>query len=270
MSALDKNYPAADWIEMLRLRYPCERELDRTLIRKMKLRSGPAYAPVILEALVAGTQSLLEDSIQDAFELTDARWLSGGASKLQMQFRLHWNQPGIGWTDTPMVLRMEPAESITESSRLREFQVIKAIDKEVPTPQVFWVDAEGTFLPYPAIVYGSDEDVAAMLNRHAMQGFPGELRTFICSLADINSFSMDMCQHITTSTHARRHIELLLKRNVFLIPLDRNRQRYRFHRVFQEYLRNETDRLLSQAERRNTLARARSQGLLAQWTRPPR
>lgn len=103
---------------------------------------------------------------------------------------------------------------------------------------------------------GSDEDVAAMLNRHVMQGFSRELRTFICSLADINSFSVEMCLHITANAQAQRHIELLLKRNVFLIPLDRNRQRYRFHRLFQEYLRSEADRLLSPAQRRQILASA--------------
>ncbi|MDH1440438.1 phosphotransferase family protein [Pseudomonas sp. GD03721] len=159
MPALDKNDPAADWIETLRLRYPCERELDRILTRKMRLRSGPAYTPVTLETLVAGTRSLLASSLPDAFELTDARWLSGGASKLQMQFSLRWNKPGIGWTDTPMVLRMEPAESITETSRLREFQIIRALAGQVPVPPTYWVDATAAYLPYPAIIYGFADGV---------------------------------------------------------------------------------------------------------------
>lgn len=159
MFALDKNDPAADWIETLRQRYPCEREMDRILTRKMQLRSGPAYSPVTLEALVAGTRALLESSLPDAFELTDARWLSGGASKLQMQFSLRWNQPGLGWTDTPMVLRMEPAESITETSRLREFQIIRALAGQVPVPPTYWVDASAEYLPYPAIIYGFAEGV---------------------------------------------------------------------------------------------------------------
>lgn len=159
MFTLDKNHPTPDWIETLRLRYPCEREMDRILTRKMQLRSGPAYSPVTLETLVAGTQSLLRNRIQDSFELTEARWLSGGASKLQMQFKLHWNQPGVGRTVTPMVLRMEPAESITETSRLREFQIIQALAGQVPVPPTYWVDATAEYLPYPAIIYGFADGV---------------------------------------------------------------------------------------------------------------
>lgn len=103
---------------------------------------------------------------------------------------------------------------------------------------------------------GSDEDVASMLSRHVMVGFSSELHRFVCSLADINSFSIEMCAHITASSQAHQHIDLLLNRNVFLIPLDRNRHRYRFHRVFKEYLKGEADRLLSPQERNHILARA--------------
>ncbi|RUT76905.1 phosphotransferase family protein [Marinobacter sp. NP-6] len=159
MSALDKNNPPTDWVESLRLRYPCETELDRILTRKMRLRPGPGYSPVTLEALVAGTQSLIKSNLNDTFELTKARWLSGGASKLQMQFKLHWNKPGVGRTVTPMVLRMEPAESITETSRLREFQIIRALAGHVPVPTTYWVDATGDHLPYPAIIYEFAEGV---------------------------------------------------------------------------------------------------------------
>jgi hypothetical protein len=41
-----------------------------------------------------------------------------------MAFELNWNQPGVGRTRSSMVLRMEPPESISETSRLREFQII--------------------------------------------------------------------------------------------------------------------------------------------------
>ena len=103
---------------------------------------------------------------------------------------------------------------------------------------------------------GSDEDVAGMLSRHVMAGFSSELRRFVCSLADLNSFSMEMCAHVTACPQTGHHIDLLLNRNVFLIPLDRNRHRYRFHRVFREYLKGEADRLLSPEERNHILARA--------------
>jgi len=160
VTRVDKNHPTPEWIAELRRRYPCEKEIDRVLTRKMQRRAGPQYSPVSLETLVKGTEALIRSEVKDSFEITEAKWLSGGASKLQMSFTLKWNQQGVGRTVTPMVLRMEPSESIVETSRLREFQVIKAMEGTVPVPPTYWVDPDGEFLPYPAIVYGFAEGVA--------------------------------------------------------------------------------------------------------------
>lgn len=159
MSAIDKNRPSPEWIAALRRRYPVEREIDHILTRKLERRAGPAFMPLALEVLVKGTESLIRANHPGAFTILDAKWLSGGASKLQMAFTLDWERPGVGRTRTPMVLRMEPAESIVETSRRREFQLIKAFDGVVPVPPVFWCDAEGGHLPYPALIYGFAEGV---------------------------------------------------------------------------------------------------------------
>ncbi|CAG4884774.1 Phosphotransferase family protein [Georgfuchsia toluolica] len=159
MSAYDKSHPTHELIEHLRTRFPCEKEIDRILTRKMQRRAGPPFTSVSLETLVKGTEALIRSEIKREFRITEAKWLSGGASKLQMSFTLNWNQPGVGRTSTPMVLRMEPSESIVETSRLREFQIIKAFESHVPVPPIHWIDAEGNFLPYPAIIYGFVEGV---------------------------------------------------------------------------------------------------------------
>lgn len=154
MPIVDKDRPAQAWIEQLREQFPCEREIDRILTRKMMRRAGPGYQPIPLETLVAGLDRFLKVQLGDTFKIDDARWLSGGASKLQMAFELEWERPGVGFEKTAMVLRMEPAESIVETSRLREFQLIKAFEGVVPVPPVFWCDADGEYLPYPALIYG--------------------------------------------------------------------------------------------------------------------
>jgi aminoglycoside phosphotransferase (APT) family kinase protein len=156
---IDKDRPTAEWIASLRKRFPCEAEIDRVLTRKLERRAGPGYSPLSLDTLVQATQALLRSKLSSAFEIFDARWLSGGASKLQMAFTLDWTPPGAARTRTPMVLRMEPSESIVETSRLREFQIIKAFEGVVPIPPTYWVDADGAFLPYPAIIYGFAEGV---------------------------------------------------------------------------------------------------------------
>ncbi|WP_018990670.1 phosphotransferase family protein [Aromatoleum toluclasticum] len=157
---VDKCHPQPAWIESLRDRFPCEAEIDRILTRKLQRRSGHGYSPVALETLCEGVRRLLREEVEGPFEVLEPRWLSGGASKVQMAFKLAWNRPGVGRTTTPMVLRMEPAESIVETSRLREFQLMKAMEAVVPVPRVFWLDAEGKHLPYPAMICGFASGVA--------------------------------------------------------------------------------------------------------------
>lgn len=150
----DKDHPSPEWIAALRRHFVTEREIDHILTRKMQRRGGAPFAPLALSQLVDGAGSLIAAHIGDAFEIRDARWLSGGASKLQMAFALEWDRPGVGFEKTAMVLRMEPAESIVETSRLREFQLLRAFDTVVPVPHAFWCDPEGRHLPYPALIYG--------------------------------------------------------------------------------------------------------------------
>lgn len=157
---VDKSHPQPEWIEALRARFRCEAEIDRILTRKLQRRSGPGYSPVGLETLCDGVRRLLRAEVEGPFDVLEPRWLSGGASKVQMAFKLAWSRPGVGRTTTPMVLRMEPAESIVETSRLREFQLMKAMETVVPVPPVFWLDAEGKYLPYPAMICGFASGVA--------------------------------------------------------------------------------------------------------------
>lgn len=93
MAVVDKNRPTHEWIEHLRKRYPCEKEIDRVLTRKLQRRAGPPYTPLSLETLIQGTEALIRSQHAGPFTITNASWLSGGASKLQMAFTLDWNQP---------------------------------------------------------------------------------------------------------------------------------------------------------------------------------
>jgi aminoglycoside phosphotransferase (APT) family kinase protein len=154
MQEINKDRPSQEWITSLRKRYKIENEIDRVLTRKLERRAGPGYSPIALPELVIRLEKLLTHEIGDTFAIKNARWLSGGASKLQMAFELEWERPGVGFETTSMVLRMEPSESIVETSRLREFQLLKAFDGVIPVPPVFWCDADATYLPYPALICG--------------------------------------------------------------------------------------------------------------------
>lgn len=103
---------------------------------------------------------------------------------------------------------------------------------------------------------GSDEDVAALLNRQVLSGFPPEVREFLLCISPLRTFSVDLCRHATGSALAERHLALLLRRNVFVIPLDRNRTWYRLHGLFREFLLDECARVLDPQVRRDVLVRA--------------
>lgn len=53
---------------------------------------------------------------------------------------------------TTYVLRREPPESIVETHRLREFQIMNAMGNVVPVPEAVWVDVEGTYFRRPALI----------------------------------------------------------------------------------------------------------------------
>ena len=77
-----------------------------------------------LASAVERTRGTLRRELPGPFTITDAKWLAGGASKLQIAFWLEWDKSGVGRTRERLVLRMEPPESAVETSRLREFEIL--------------------------------------------------------------------------------------------------------------------------------------------------
>lgn len=156
-----RSAPTPEFIESVRARFPTEAEIDRVLTRKMKARAGPGYSPLSLDQVVEGVRSLIVSEHGGDFAISNPRWLQGGASKIQIAFELDWTGPegGARRTDS-LALRMQPPESIVETSRRREFEVIKAMDGVIPVPPCFWIDPDGSHLPYPSILYGFVEGVS--------------------------------------------------------------------------------------------------------------
>lgn len=156
----ERDTPTEAFIESLRQRYPTERESDVILTRKMSRRALPPFKDLTLKRITECVTAFLKAHIEGDFEISGQCWFSGGASKIQMGFELHWNEPGVGRTTSRLVVRMEPSESMNSTSRLREFQVLRAFaGSSVPVPRVYWVDADGTWFPEPALIYGFAEGV---------------------------------------------------------------------------------------------------------------
>ena len=196
-----KDAPTQAWIDEVRHRFPIEPEMDRVYTRKLQNRGMPFAWPT-LDEIQKGLLALLQDRLDSQpHEVSGLKWLSGGASKLQVYFDLDWTPPGGHPERTPMVLRMDPAASIQETSRRREFELLTTFQGVVPVPRAYWLDADAVHLPYPAMVSGFVHGVAQPTsgeNRVSGLGaaFTPELRAvlarqFIDHLAAIHACDVD-------------------------------------------------------------------------------
>jgi aminoglycoside phosphotransferase (APT) family kinase protein len=154
VSDADRDRPPAGLEEKLRACFPTEAEYDLVLSRKLEGRrkAAPAaegsFAP-IAERL----DGFLQATLSGGFTRTELRWLSGGGAKVQLAFDLTTEEELHGRHEHTLVLRMEPAESLNTTSRLREAQILTAMADVVPVPEVYWVDEAGEWFGEPALLY---------------------------------------------------------------------------------------------------------------------
>ena len=148
-----RDRPDEGFIARMRSRFPTEREFDQMLTRKARQRSLPRRTATTLKDFAACLDAFLRDHVEGQFEVSRLRWMSGGGSKIQLAFALNWDDPEAGRTNTDMVIRMEPQESLNATSRLRESQLLRAFAGTLPVPRVYWVDDEGRWFPEPSLIY---------------------------------------------------------------------------------------------------------------------
>jgi aminoglycoside phosphotransferase (APT) family kinase protein len=104
------------------------------------------------EELSTALTKFLEKRVEGDFAVTDTRWLTGGASKIQMAFTLNWSEPGRGPVADRMLLRMDPPETLNATFKQTEAELISAARGVLPVPAVRWTDAYGDEFPEPALV----------------------------------------------------------------------------------------------------------------------
>ena len=103
---------------------------------------------------------------------------------------------------------------------------------------------------------GADADLAALLNRQVLQGLDTGARKFLLEVSLLRSFGINLCRYATGDQSAAAYVNSLLAKNLFVIPLDRNRSWYRLHGLFREFLLDEAGRELTPGRRGEVLARA--------------
>ncbi len=134
---------------------PAEAALDvepsiaAVLANKRLKRGGAAYRPrteaevqVLLQAFLKQQQGYAGHGVEELARL------AGGASKEQFRYDL----VAADGSRERQVLRMDPPESVVETSRCREFEALRAFEHTVPVPRAIWLDADGTHFGTPAVI----------------------------------------------------------------------------------------------------------------------
>jgi hypothetical protein len=148
-----RDDPPAEFIEEIRRRYPIDTELDRQLLRKLEQRASGAYEHITLDEFADCFDAMLAATIEPGYEIANAGWFAGGASKIQLGCDLTWHDPARGQVTDRVVVRMDPAESLNATSRRQECEMLRAVEEHLPVPHVFWLDEEAQWFPQPALVY---------------------------------------------------------------------------------------------------------------------
>jgi LuxR family transcriptional regulator, maltose regulon positive regulatory protein len=104
------------------------------------------------------------------------------------------------------------------------------------------IRAQGASATNRARFAGSDRLVADYLHSELLAHLsPDEVR-FLTRTAVLERMSGPLCDAVLDSSGSEAVLETLERSNLFLVPLDRDRQWYRYHHLFQELLRAELQR----------------------------
>jgi LuxR family maltose regulon positive regulatory protein len=93
----------------------------------------------------------------------------------------------------------------------------------------------------PAVT-GDDRYVADYLYREALIRQPEDMQVFLRRTAVLDQLSGPLCDAVLGSSDAAGQLRRLEAASLFVIPLDRHRQWYRYHALFREFLLGELRR----------------------------
>ncbi|HET9779231.1 MAG TPA: LuxR C-terminal-related transcriptional regulator [Propionibacteriaceae bacterium] len=93
------------------------------------------------------------------------------------------------------------------------------------------------------MVFGDDRYVADYLYRESLMNLPEDIQRFLRRTAVLDQLSAPLCDAILEESGGQAQLRVLEATNLFLIPLDRRREWYRYHALFQEFLLGELRRV---------------------------
>ena len=92
-------------------------------------------------------------------------------------------------------------------------------------------------------VSGEDRYVADYLYRESVMHLPPEVQRFLRCTAVLDQLCAPLCDALLGEPGAQQQLRSLEAANLFLVPLDRRREWYRYHALFREFLLGELRRV---------------------------
>ena len=92
-------------------------------------------------------------------------------------------------------------------------------------------------------ITGDDRYIADYLYREALSTLPEEDQRFLRRTAVLDQLSGPLCDAVVGEPGSQARLQHLEASNLFLVPLDRRRQWYRYHGLFREFLMSELSRV---------------------------
>lgn len=125
-----------------------EPRIAELMALKLSRRSTGPYRTLQAAALTERTAAWLSRAAGEPVRIVEFARLSGGASKEQFVFTAASARHGT----ERLVMRADPLESIVETCRFREAEILQAVAGAVPVPPVRLLDGDGTQFGQPAVV----------------------------------------------------------------------------------------------------------------------
>jgi LuxR family maltose regulon positive regulatory protein len=85
---------------------------------------------------------------------------------------------------------------------------------------------------------GNNRFIVDFLAEEVLSRQPAEIQQFLARTSLLARFCAPLCDAVTGTTGGAAIIEVLERENLFLVPLDDNRQWYRYHHLFAQLLRS--------------------------------
>ncbi|MEM8534296.1 MAG: LuxR C-terminal-related transcriptional regulator [Chloroflexota bacterium] len=95
----------------------------------------------------------------------------------------------------------------------------------------------------PLQVSGRHRYVVDYLVDEVLNGLPDRTREFLFQTCFLQRFSSELCDAVTERTDSQLMLNELEQANLFLIPLDTERQWFRYHHLFAEFLQTRDEHL---------------------------